>query len=701
MKTMIGGRMDLGFATITPHKSLVAGTFAELEYTYTAGHPIDDSGYLKICFRNVGDFGAPQFMESTCLNYSSVRTSGTCRLKTRWDERGHLRPWTRALFIQITGGYLDRGESITVVFGDRSSGSPGWQVQTFRADSLEFKTFVDPIATYNFKELSKSPALPVIAGPTESGVCIVPSSILLGQPFSYSLRLEDAWGNPSAVPLRFDHPGFDHAGPQTLTVTHSDLNGSVRSNPIEVLSEASDLNPYWADFHGQSEETVGSNTIEAYFENARDFGMLDVCSHQGNDFQVTDEFWDKINRTTEAFYEPGRFVTFPGYEWSGNTPLGGDRNVYYTSEGGKITRSSRDLLAGEESQFEDSPTADELFRNLQGPSPFVFAHVGGRYANLEMHNEAMELAVEIHSAWGTFEWLVEEAFSRGYRIGICANSDGHKSRPGASYPGAGEFGSLGGLTCVLADRLDREQIYLALKSRHFYATTGNRPLLMVRLTTSDGRNALMGDILKVNGARSSLHIRFVPTAPIDRVEIRNGATTVRTVRPYGEEELGGRIKIIWSGAEVPGRARTTSWDGSLTLPGNRIQCFHPINFWNKFNPIRKETSNSLKWKSMTTGGLAGFLLDLEEPRNGNLVLETKQGTVDCKLSEIGLEPREWKFGGLNKKIEIYRIPDAGSAAPLVVDHQIEELHTGDNPLYVCVHQEDGHIAWSSPIYLVE
>jgi hypothetical protein len=25
--------------------------------------------------------------------------------------------------------------------------------------------------------------------------------------------------------------------------------------------------------------------------------------------------------------------------------------------------------------------------------------------------------------------------------------------------------------------------------------------------------------------------------------------------------------------------------------------------------------------------------------------------------------------------------------------------TGDNPLYVCVTQEDGHLAWSSPLYV--
>ena len=144
----------------------------------------------------------------------------------------------------------------------------------------------------------------------------------------------------------------------------------------------------------------------------------------------------------------------------------------------------------------------------------------------------------------------------------------------------------------------------------------------------------------------------------------------------------------------------TRWNGRLTVPDNRILGFQPINFWNKLHPVRKAEPNSLQWRSSTTGGLAGILLDLEESKKGRLIIETKQGASECELSEIGLNPLEWKFGGLNKKLEIYRIPDGRSASPLEMDFPITEFHRGDNPLYVRVHQEDGHIAWSSPIYFL-
>ena len=107
------------------------------------------------------------------------------------------------------------------------------------------------------------------------------------------------------------------------------------------------------------------------------------------------------------------------------------------------------------------------------------AHVGGRYADIKFAHDPMETAVEVHSAWGTFEWILRDAFEKNYRVGIVANSDGHKGRPGACYPGASFFGSYGGLTCFLAERLDRDAIFEAMRRRRHYATTGNRAFLSV------------------------------------------------------------------------------------------------------------------------------------------------------------------------------------------------------------------------------
>jgi hypothetical protein len=605
------------------------------------------------------------------------------------------------LFLKVGKGYLDRGDKVTVIFGDRSGGGAGWQLQTFVEDTFEFKTFVDPIATYEFKELPRSPVIRIVPGSAQRGVCIVPSEVRVHKPFAYYLKLEDRWGNPTGKPIKMRHAGFGETGVKTFVARDRATNIKAESNPVRVTSREPVLHPYWADFHGQSEETIGSGTIQDYFDFARDYGLLDMTGHQGNDFQITDEFWAAINKTGRKYYKLGKFITFPGYEWSGNTPLGGDRNVYFVSEGGTISHSSTDLLPGKTTAFLVSPTAKDLFRDLrkQPTRSFVFAHVGGRYADFKMHDPALEIAAEIHSSWGTFEWLAEEALKRGYRIGIVANSDDHKCRPGASYPGSGEFGSLGGLTCVLARSLTREDIYSALKARHFYATTGNRPLMDVRLLLPGGKQAMMGDAVRITRGIADLYVSVVGSAPVERVEVHNGLETLQTFRPYTAGNLGSRVKLVWSGAEVPGRARMTRWDGNLVLRDNAILKATPINFWNANKPL-KQSGQTLSWQSSTTGGLSGIIMELARPDAGSIEVTTTQGQFTAEIKKIWMEPKVWKYGGLKKRVELYRLPKKPQSGEFSLRMTLPELKSGDNPFFVKLVQEDGHMAWSSPIYVM-
>ena len=52
----------LGYARIEPDVPVIAGAWATLRFIYTAGHPIDDTGYVKVVFRYASDFGWPQFI---------------------------------------------------------------------------------------------------------------------------------------------------------------------------------------------------------------------------------------------------------------------------------------------------------------------------------------------------------------------------------------------------------------------------------------------------------------------------------------------------------------------------------------------------------------------------------------------------------------------------------------------------------------
>jgi hypothetical protein len=353
----------------------------------------------------------------------------------------------------------------------------------------------------------------------------------------------------------------------------------------------------------------------------------------------------------------------------------------------------------EQSQDAESSTVEELFNRLDQSTREVmlFAHVGGRYADLARHREGLEKGVEVHSAWGTFEWMLDDAFRRGYRVAIVANSDGHKGRPGASYPGASTFGSYGGLTCILAERLDRDAVWEAYQNRRVYATTGARIVLNVQ---ADG--SPMGSIVSLSEKPPRFSVEVHGTAQLERVEFRNAMQVLKTVRPYSAKDLGNRVKILWQGATVRGRGRQVVWDGGLTVTDNRILDAETINFHNADNPLEHMSPRKLRWKSLTTGGVAGVILTLEKPAAGTLDVETAQKSFRTSIGKLGVRGRSFQLGALGKQIAAYRLPGAGDRRRLAFEFTppMGELNKGDNPLYVHVVQEDGHMAWSSPVYVV-
>lgn len=743
---------DLGTAAIEPAGAFIAGSYASFTLTYTAGtYGIDDSGALRVCFRFASDQSDPQFSDPTAPGYTMVEASNGAVLQYRFDPKANVRPWDRTLYIKVVKGFLKEGDRIVVRFGVTDLGSPGMRLQTFCEDSFEFRVLVDPIATFNFQPLPEQPTIAIVPGPPERYVAVLPTLRRVGEPFALKLKGEDRWGNPSdrcdwTFALKASAPvtglppsvtltpgqravtvsGLSTPSPGDITIGLVEADGTVaaETNPLRIV-EAGPLVHYWGDLHGQSEETIGTGSARDYFAFARDLAFVDACGHQGNDFQITGPFWDELNRLTAAFDEAGRFVALPGYEWSGNTALGGDRNVYFPTEGRTIRRSSHALIEDDSDRDTDCVTAAALFEALAANEEWdvvCFAHCGGRYADIGMaHDGRFERSVEVHSSWGTFEWLLADAFDQGYRVGIVANSDGHKGRPGASYPGAGKFGAIGGLTCYLMAELSREALLDCLRKRRHYGTTGGPAGRMVvdvrarfeaeaRLYHDDpalgpaeaqaGYEALMGDIVHLPQGGVELDVDILAAAPIERLDLFNGRELIETVRPYGEADLGSRIRVLWEGAEYRGRFREVAWDGTARFEGDTILAARPINFLNPDKTLDLIDGDSLAWKALTTGNYGGFDVTLSDGRSGRLALKTPLVSIDLPLAEIGLEDRLFEaHGELPRFIRVFRLPDDNPHRTLRVSRRITLRPHGDNPLYVRLTQEDGTRAWTSPIYI--
>lgn len=737
----------MGTARLEPTGSFEAGSLQSFTLTYIAGpFGLDDTGSLKIGFRFATDFGPVQFTDPKGQGYTTVEASNGATLETRWEFKRNIRPWSRSLYIGVIREFLAPGDTITIRFGDRRFGSPGIRVQTYCESEFEFHVLTDAIATYDYVALPESPTIRIAPGPGVRWQAFLPTCVREGEPFRLALKIDDKWGNPSdlveqtvrlatagsiaglpdAVQLTKGQFGAvvdglrATAGDVLVRVLDSSGNELCRSNPLIVLPGYAPLVHFWGDTHGQSNETLGTNTAREYFEFGRDKAHLDVMSHQGNDFQITGAFWRELNALSAEFDSPGRFVCIPGYEWSANTAVGGDRNVHYRREDETIHRSSHAQIADAENfadEATDAHTAHVLFDKLRGKDCVVLAHVGGRYADIKYaHDGTLETAVEVHSAWGTFEWIVGDALECGYRVGIVGNSDGHKGRPGACYPGASFFGSQGGLTCFLAPRLDRDAIFEALRRRHHYATTGNRAYadVSVELET-DGevflrdpalspapseriRHLLMGDIARVKDSEVDLVVDVVGTAPLERLDIFDGLDLIETVRPYVVADLGNRVRLTYEGAEYRGRARTTTWDGALTVGGNRILRTAAINNWNLDRGIKEEDASRIVWKAVTTGNYGAIDLWLESGA-GTLAFKTAPVSGEVAIGDLGIEPRTFEAGGLGRAIRLQRLPDRVQECRIKLRRRIKLRASGDTRLYVRMQQEDGHRLWTSPIYI--
>jgi len=100
-----------------------------------------------------------------------------------------------------------------------------------------------------------------------------------------------------------------------------------------------------------------------------------------------------------------------------------------------------------------------------------------------------------------------------------------------------------------------------------------------------------------------------------------------------------------------------------------------------------------------TNLIGGFDAWLADPRSGALRIDTPLIKCEIAIADIGLEDLAFEAGGIGRRIRVFRLPDENPHQRLLLSRRIPLKKTGDNALHVCLTQEDGHLVWSSPIYV--
>ncbi|MEE6178009.1 hypothetical protein [Mycobacterium sp. 050134] len=723
------------------HSHVVAGSLEEVVFNYTVGRSgVADSGWLKLCFRYYSDwdlqtttpdgrdFASARLVSRSLVGGATADSAATVqRLATRYDVKGGERPFQKSLLIHAVDGYLRPGDVIEIRLGDRRFGGPGTRVQTFVEDEFEVHLFVDPLGTSRMAHAGVH-RIAVVPGAPERVVVHGPRVLRRGTPTAeLHAHLEDRWGNTCtdvAATLSVQIDGVTVAGATTpgagwswsalrvpAVPAHITVAADTGVAPVacgettlDVVDDFPAPRAYFCDLHVHSDDTVGTQDTEWNLRYGRDIGALDVLGYTANDFQITDEGWDKVVAACTDITRSGDFVCFPGVEWCGTAGVGGDHNVVFLGEDTTLARSLewRQGMASTVPAPQTWPITQLYAAYEKDPASYLLIpHVGGRRAILDWHHPELERLIEVHSTWGSSPWFLEDALRRGLRLGASAASDEHRGRPGGGAPGANIFGGFGGLTGVLAPALTPGDVGRALRARRTWATTGARAVALLR----SGDN-WMGDEFTTDSAELRAAYALYGATAWESITAYDSAGEVwrRDLHAeYGPSEH--LVRIRWGGARHRDRYRWATWSGELRVEGATIDDVSP---WAISHPEQKigNDGSTVTWNTTTYGSDIGVMVRISDLDRAQLVLDTTVHEEDLSASMtvagadlLAGEHHEVALGGLNLRVRVERIAEPAALPVTVTGELALHLPEGNSAIYLRANQFDGHQVWTSPLFV--
>jgi hypothetical protein len=461
-------------------------------------------------------------------------------------------PDRQLVALRVTGRALREGERVEIVYG---AGDAGAIADRFAERDSPFWISVDGDGDGVRKILEDSPKVDVGPGPPARFVLTIPTTARPGQKVRMTLAFLDAIGNAGCPveggvawqepPAGLDLPpgvalDKDDRGRKTVEFVAREegvyrLRASgpggltAESNPMVVSPHAPRV--LWGDLQIHSNFSDGSGVPEDIYLYARDVAALDVAALTDHDhwgmlfLDSHPSMWEEVRRQAKRFNEPGRFVTFLGFEWT--NWLYGHRHVLYPGDDGRV-------LSSIDPSYE---TPAGLWEALRGTGAITIAHhTAGDPVATDWSirpDPRFETVSEIVSVHGSSEaadsptpvrgayrgHFVRDALDRGYRLGFVGSGDGHDGHPGLTWIAAG----IGGMAGILSEDLTREGVLEAIRARRVYATSGPRVFLRVAL---DGEP--MGSVLAASDRERKIAVEAIAPRAIDHVDlIRSGRVIER------------------------------------------------------------------------------------------------------------------------------------------------------------------------------
>ncbi|MBN2010779.1 DUF3604 domain-containing protein [candidate division KSB1 bacterium] len=425
--------------------------------------------------------------------------------------------------------------------------------------------------------------------------------------------------------------------------------------------------------------------------------------------------WDMIKRYANDANQPGKFVSFIGYEW--HSSMYGDVCMIMPGDDGELRYFGDIKMIQQYAQENNAiliPHHPAYMQGMRGQNWSVLGplNISPVVEIFSEHGDAESDRAPFpyirHSMGGRYtKNTIQYLWSQGIQVGIVASTDDHLGHPG-SY---GE-----GLAAVYADTLTRESIMEAIKARRTYAVSQDRIELDFRLN-----GHWMGETIPAVSSRK-IFVKIKGKDVIDRVEVLRNNKVIYRDHPVDrdinnaswEKPVLCRIEYGWGPWGGFNAERIIDWNFDIHVTNGKLlsatPCFQcgPLDE-NRRNKITPVDNHRCQLSSYTSRKQA-----YEERATNSVILEI-QGTPETELALTLTQPTEMKYkktlseltesndiiftGGMpSESIMIHRIVFADN---YFTEFNFKDRHTSDitDWYYVRVTQTNGSLAWSSPVWI--
>jgi hypothetical protein len=471
---------------------------------------------------------------------------------------------------------LKSGENFTVCIGTPlKSKDSGSRAQTYVQRRRPFYLSIDPRGKTDFRE-QETFHVDVRGNVLKNIRIVAPSIVAKNKRFDVIVRFEDEFGNltnnapeGTLIELSYEHlrenlnwklfvpetgfinlPNlyFNEPGVYKIQLYNSKTGDKFFSPPIKCFADT-DISLYWGLLHGESEKVDTSENIESALRLFRDEKSLQFyatsCFESAE--ETPTDTWKTACQQTAEFNEDHRFNTFLGFQFMGEEPGEGLREVVFFKENKQIPRKKDSKTSSLQKLYKAFSTKEIL----SIPS---FTMGKGYQTNFKEFDPNFERVVEIYNAWGSSECTAKEGNLRPIRStsksGVQETEDGsiiralkNNCRFGFVAGGLDDRGIYAdfyesdqvqyspGLTAILAIEQTKEALLQALINRTCYATTGERMILGMTIA-----GAKIGGELNTKAKPGLVLNRHIigyaaGTAPLKEVVLIRNGTPLKVFNP--------------------------------------------------------------------------------------------------------------------------------------------------------------------------